>query len=70
MSQPCSIRIKAGLDKNESTLQYSYSRHDHGLAMSDENKTLDAGFDWLWDTNADEIVLANESALNQTEEEE
>ena len=62
--------LKAGLDKNSSALQYSYSRHDHGLLTSDENKSLDAGFDWLWDTNADEIVLANESALNQTEEEE
>ena len=60
--------LKAGLDKNSSALQYSYSRHDHGLAMSDENKTLDAGFDWLWDTNADEIVSANESVTNETEE--
>lgn len=62
--------LKSGLDKNSSLMQYSYSRHDHGVLTSDENKTLDAGFDWLWDTNADEIVLANESALNQTEEEE
>ena len=60
--------LKSGLDVNSSTLQYSYSRHDHGLAMSDENKTLDAGFDWLWDTNADEIVSANESVTNETEE--
>jgi len=64
--------IKAGLDKNESTLQYSYSRHDHGLLHSDENKSLDGGFDWLWDTSAEEIVngSANESVTNETEEEE
>jgi len=62
--------LKSGLDVNSSTLQYSYSRHDHGVLTSDENKTLDAGFDWLWDTNADEIVSANESVLNETEEEE
>lgn len=61
--------LKSGLDVNSSTLQYSYSRHDHGLAMSDENKTLDAGFDWLWDTSAEEIVSANES-VNETAEEE
>ncbi len=62
--------LKSGLDKNSSLMQYSYSRHDHGVLTSDMNKTLDGGFDWLWNTNADEIVLANESALNQTEEEE
>ena len=60
--------LKSGLDVNSSTLQYSYSRHDHGVLTSDENKTLDAGFDWLWDTNADEIVSANESVSNETEE--
>ena len=60
--------LKAGLDKNSSALQYSYSRHDHGLLTSDENKSLDGGFDWLWDTNADEIVSANESVTNETEE--
>jgi len=60
--------LKSGLDKNSSLMQYSYSRHDHGVLTSDENKTLDAGFDWLWDTNADEIVSANESVSNETEE--
>lgn len=60
--------LKSGLDVNSSTLQYSYSRHDHGLLTSDENKSLDGGFDWLWDTNADEIVSANESVTNETEE--
>jgi len=38
--------------------------------MSDENKTLDAGFDWLWDTDTEEIVSANESVTNEAEEEE
>lgn len=60
--------LKSGLDVNSSTMQYSYSRHDHGLLTSDDNKSLDAGFDWLWDTNADEIVSANESVTNETEE--
>ena len=60
--------LKSGLDVNSSTLQYSYSRHDHGVLTSDMNKSLDAGFDWLWDTNADEIVSANESVTNETEE--
>jgi hypothetical protein len=60
--------LKSGLDKNSSLMQYSYSRHDHGVLTSDMNKTLDGGFDWLWDTNADEIVLANESVTNETEE--
>ena len=60
--------LKSGLDKNSSLMQYSYSRHDHGLLTSDDNKSLDAGFDWLWDTNADEIVSANESVTNETEE--
>lgn len=62
--------IKAGLDKNESTLQYSYSRHDHGLLHSDENKSLDGGFDWLWDTSAEEIVNGTDEAVNETAEEE
>lgn len=60
--------LKSGLDKNSSLMQYSYSRHDHGLLTSDDNKSLDGGFDWLWDTNADEIVSANESVSNETEE--
>ena len=58
--------LKSGLDTNSSVLQYSYSRHDHGLAMSDENKTLDAGFDWLWDTETEEIV--NETIIEASEE--
>lgn len=62
--------MKSGLDVNSSLMQYSYSRHDHGVLTSDMNKTLDGGFDWLWNTNADEIVLANESVSNETEEEE
>lgn len=61
--------LKSGLDTNSSTLQYSYSRHDHGLLSSDVNKSLDGGFDWLWDVNAESIVEANESVSNQTEEE-
>ena len=60
--------LKSGLDKNSSLMQYSYSRHDHAVLNSDTNKSLDAGFDWLWDTNADEIVSANESVTNETEE--
>lgn len=60
--------LKSGLDTNSSALQYSYSRHDHGLLSSDTNKTLDGGFDWLWDTDTEEIVSANESVTNETEE--
>ena len=62
--------LKSGLDVNSSTLQYSYSRHDHSVLNSDTNKSLDGGFDWLWDTSADETVneSANESVSNETEE--
>ena len=62
--------LKAGLDKNSSALQYSYSRHDHGLLTSDENKSLDGGFDWLWDTSAEEIVNGTDEAVNETAEED
>lgn len=62
--------LKSGLDTNSSPLQYSYSRHDHAVLNSDVNKSLDAGFDWLWDTDTEEIVSANESVTNETEEEE
>jgi len=62
--------LKSGLDVNSSTLQYSYSRHDHGLLHSDENKSLDGGFDWLWDTSAEEIVNGTDEAVNETAEEE
>ena len=62
--------LKAGLDKNSSALQYSYSRHDHGLLTSDENKPLDAGFDWLWDTTTEEIVNGTDEAVNETAEED
>jgi hypothetical protein len=60
--------LKSGLDVNSSTLQYSYSRHDHAVLNSDVNKSLDAGFDWLWGTDTEEIVSANESVTNETEE--
>ena len=62
--------LKSGLDTNSSVLQYSYSRHDHGVLNSDTNKSLDAGFDWLWDTDTEEIVneSTNESVSNETEE--
>ena len=62
--------IKAGFDKNDSTLQYSYNRHDHGLLSSHENKSLDAGFDWLWDTSADELVNETDELVNNTTGEE
>jgi len=63
--------IKSGLDKNSSLMQYSYSRHDHGVLTSDTNKSLDGGFDWLWDTSAEQAVNeTDESVSNQTEEEE
>lgn len=58
--------LKSGLDTNSSTLQYSYSRHDHGVLNSDTNKSLDGGFDWLWDTETDEIV--NETIIEAGEE--
>ena len=58
--------IKSGLDKNSSLMQYSYSRHDHGVLTSDTNKSLDGGFDWLWDTEIDEIV--NETVIEASEE--
>lgn len=62
--------IHSGFDANSTDMQYAYSRHDHGLLTSDDNKSLDAGFDWLWDTSADETVneSANESVSNETEE--
>lgn len=62
--------IHSGFDVNSTDMQYAYSRHDHGLLTSDDNKSLDAGFDWLWDTSADETVneSANESVSNETEE--
>jgi len=56
--------LYAGLNKSETILQYSYYRHDHGLLSSDENKSLDAGYDWLWDTSAEEIV--NDTPANET----
>lgn len=63
--------IKSGLDKNSSLMQYSYSRHDHGVLTSDTNKSLDGGFDWLWDTSAEQVVNeTDESVTNETEEEE
>ena len=63
--------IKSGLDKNSSLMQYSYSRHDHGVLTSDTNKSLDGGFDWLWDTSAEQVVNeTDESVSNRTEEEE
>jgi len=63
--------IKSGLDKNSSLMQYSYSRHDHGVLTSDTNKSLDGGFDWLWDTIAEQVVNeTDESVSNRTEEEE
>ena len=58
--------IKSGLDKNSSLMQYSYSRHDHGVLTSDTNKSLDGGFDWLWDTETEEIV--NETVIEASEE--
>ena len=58
--------LKSGLDKNSSTLQYSYSRHDHAVLNSDANKSLDGGFDWLWDTETEEIV--NETVIEASEE--
>jgi len=58
--------LKSGLDTNSSTLQYSYSRHDHAVLNSDTNKSLDGGFDWLWDTEIDEIV--NETVIEASEE--
>jgi len=67
--------LKSGLDTNSSTLQYSYSRHDHAVLNSDTNKSLDGGFDWLWDTETDEIVNetiieAGEEATNTSEEQD
>jgi len=58
--------LKSGLDTNSSTLQYSYSRHDHAVLNSDANKSLDGGFDWLWDTETEEIV--NETVIEASEE--
>jgi len=59
--------LKSGLDTNSSTLQYSYSRHDHAVLNSDTNKSLDGGFDWLWDaTDTDDIV--NETVIEASEE--
>lgn len=59
--------LKSGLDVNSSTLQYSYSRHDHAVLNSDTNKSLDGGFDWLWDaTDTDDIV--NETVIEASEE--
>ena len=58
--------LKSGLDTNSSTLQYSYSRHDHAVLNSDTNKSLDGGFDWLWDTEIDETV--NETVIEASEE--
>ena len=58
--------LKSGLDTNSSTLQYSYSRHDHAVLNSDANKSLDGGFDWLWDTETEEIV--NETIIEASEE--
>lgn len=58
--------LKSGLDPNSSILQYSYSRHDHGVLNSDTNKSLDGGFDWLWDTETDKIV--NETIIEAGEE--
>lgn len=50
----------AGQDKNSSLLQYRYDRTDFSVMNSDENKTLDAGIDWLWDITADDVVNATE----------
>ncbi|OQA50404.1 MAG: hypothetical protein BWY45_03446 [Euryarchaeota archaeon ADurb.Bin294] len=58
--------LKSGLDVNSSTLQYSYSRHDRAVLNSDANKSLDGGFDWLWDTETEEIV--NETVIEASEE--
>jgi hypothetical protein len=62
--------LKSGLDTNSSALQYSYSRHDHGLLSSDANKSLDAGFDWLWDTTTESLFneTTGEELANQTDE--
>lgn len=62
--------IKSGLDKNQSLLQRSYSRHDHALVRLDEAEDPSGAIDWLWDTTTEEIV--NESAnetVNETVEE-
>ena len=58
--------LKSGLDTNSSIMQYSYSRHDHAVLNSDANKSLDGGFDWLWDTETEEIV--NETIIEAGEE--
>lgn len=63
--------IKTGFDKNNSLLQYTYSKHEHHLYTSNETKALDAGRDWLWDESADAMVNeTDDEPVNNTTGEE
>ena len=66
--------LKSGLDTNSSIMQYSYNRHDHAVLNSDTNKSLDGGFDWIWDTEPEEIVnktiIEAGDEVNTSEEEQ
>jgi hypothetical protein len=60
-------RIEAGLDMNETALQYTYDRSEMAFIRSIEGEPANATISWMWDESVNDVVEDTNTTETATE---